>query len=540
MKKLKTKLITLTAAFIMAFPQLNIFAADKTPQQIVDEMRLGWNLGNTLDSHGGGSDPDTAETYWVHVKTDKQLIDAVKAKGFNTVRVPVTWDEKLTNGKINENWLARVKEVVDYCIDNDMYVILNTHHETDNIVPSYEKADSSEAYLRNLWSQIAAYFKDYDEHLIFETMNEPRLVGDASEWTNGTEETRTVINRLNAAAVEEIRKTGGNNTTRLVMCPGNAAHIPASSGFELPNDSNIAVSVHNYAPVGFAMSQNGTNTWGSDADKKEMDAWLKSLYDRFVSKGTPVIIGEMGATDKLNTSAREVWAKYYTQTAKSYGITCVVWDNNVITTDASNVEEHFGLYNRTSRTWYYEGIANALSSGVDAAVPYTGGTGDPYTTALYSGDSVALSGWDNKVITGDMPYLGTGYYITVKYTGSAPNLVAQNYNIGEWNVISPDKTENGIAYYSYETIDKACKTGYKNQIQLLVSAKGSDTAFTEVNVVAPHKNGDVDNNGTVDKKDAKLILVFACSFQSIINKTYADADLSGEVNLLDVIAALRA
>lgn len=540
MKKFFLKLTALTAAVVLAFPQMSVSAAGKSPQQIVDDMRLGWNLGNTLDSFGGGSDPDTAETYWVHIKTDRQMINDVKAKGFNTVRVPVTWYEKLDNGRINADWLKRVKEIVDLCIDNNMYVILNTHHETDNIVPTYAMADSSEAYLRNLWSQIAPYFKDYDEHLIFETMNEPRIIGDRSEWTNGTEETRTVINRLNAAAVEEIRKTGGNNSTRLIMCPGNAAHIPAAVDFKLPDDKNVILSVHNYAPYGFAMAADGTDVWGSDADKREMDKWLKELYDRYVSKGVPVVIGEMGATDKLNTSAREAWAGYYAQTAKSYGITCVVWDNNVISPDLSDTEEHYGLYNRAAHTWYYGGIADALSAGVDAAVPYTGGTADPYTTVLYSGESVGLSNLDNQVVTDDMPYLADGYFIAVKYTGSEPYLALQNYNIGEWNTVAPDKTENGTAFYSYESINRACKTGYKNQIQLLVSAHGSNTAFTEVSVTAPHKNGDVTGDGVVNKRDAKLILAVSCGFNMAFGTKYADADNNNIIDLLDVIAALRA
>ena len=533
MKKSAAKLAALTAAIVLAFPQVNIFAADKTPQEIVDDMRLGWNLGNTLDSTGGGSDPDAAETYWVKIKTDKQMIDDIKAKGFNTVRVPVSWGEKLINGKISEPWLKRVKEIVDYCIDNNMYVILNTHHESAYIVPTNAKAAESEAYLRTLWSQIAPYFKDYDEHLIFETLNEPRLIGGEGEWAEGTAETRAVINRLNAAAVEEIRKTGGNNADRLIMCPGNAAHIPTASDFKLPEDKNVILSVHNYAPDSFAMAQNGTSTWGSDSDKQQMNAWLRGLYDRYVSKGIPVVIGEMGATDKLNTASREVWAKYYAQTAKSYGITCVVWDNNVITTDTNDVEEHFGLYNRAAHSWYYGGIADALSAGVDSAQPC-----DPYKTVLYSGNAVSLGGWDNKPITDDMPYLASGYYITVKYTGSTPVLAVQNYNIGEWNTVSPDKTENGIAYYSYESIEKACKTGYNNQLQMLVSAAGSDTAFTEVCVNAPVKSGDVNRDGFVNKADARQILILACGFKSIIDKNTADIDLNGKVDLLDVIAAL--
>ncbi|MBQ8942753.1 MAG: cellulase family glycosylhydrolase [Firmicutes bacterium] len=532
------KFLKITAAALVLFcMNVSTYAADN--MQIVKNMRLGWNLGNTFDSYGGGSDPDTAETYWVHVKTDKQMIDDIKAQGFNAVRIPVTWYEKVNNGKINADWLARVKEVVDYCIEDDMYVILNTHHEEGYIVPTYAKADSSEAYLRNLWSQIAPYFKDYDEHLVFETLNEPRITGDASEWTNGTEETRSVINRLNKAALEEIRKSGGNNSERLVMCPGNAASIPASTGFELPDDENIALSVHHYAPYGFAMDKDGTKYWGSEEDKTALDSELKGLYNRFVSKGVPVIIGEMGATDKMNTSARETWAKFYAQTAKSYGITCFVWDNNVITTDENDCREHYGLYNRNSHTWYYQSIAKAFSDGVNAAVPYTGGTSDPYTLVLFD-RTVSLTGWDNESV-GDPPELKEGYYITVKYSGDAPNLVFQNYTIdGEWNTIQPEKTENGVAYYSYNDIVNGCRAGYAKQNKMYVSAKGSSLSFSEVCVVTPHKTGDVSGDGKVNGTDAKIILLDISNIRKMLaSDLLADIDGSGNVNLLDVIKALK-
>ena len=518
-------------------------AAAKTPQQTADDMRLGWNLGNTLDSCGGGSNPEKAETYWVHIKTDKQMIDDIKAQGFNTIRVPVTWNEKLTDGVINADWLARVKEVVDYGIDNGMYVILNVHHEDGNIVPTYAKADSSKQYLCGLWSQIAPYFKDYDEHLIFETMNEPRIVGDESEWTNGTEETCSVINRLNRAALDTIRHSGGRNATRLVMCPGNAAAIPAMAGFELPDDENVALSVHYYRPYNFAMNagEGSTGKWGSDEDKAVLDKELKRLYDRFVSKGTPVIIGEMGATDKLNTADREAWARFFAQTAKSYGITCVVWDNNVITTDVSDAKEHYGLYNRASHTWYYPGIAKALSEGVDAAVRYTGGSSDPYISILYSGGSITLSNWGNYAVTEDMPYLDEGYYITVKYSGEVPQLVLQKYDPNrEWNTLDPDKTENGIAYFGCKSIKNACKTAYENQNKIYVSARSGSTAITEVCVNAPHKAGDVSNNGRVGALDARLILLDTSNIKKLaVFAGFAEIDGNNTVDLLDVIKALQ-
>ena len=181
------RVVSISAAALCMMSALNfaplndkqvVDAADiKTAFEITEDMQIGWNYGNSLDATGG-SGLDT-ETSWGNPKATQEMMDAVKAKGFNTVRLPTTWYPHLdADNNIDPAWMARVHEIVDYAYNNDMYVILNVHHEE-----WINRADLGTAYneistkLKAVWKQIAEEFKDYDQHLIFEGMNEPRAAG---------------------------------------------------------------------------------------------------------------------------------------------------------------------------------------------------------------------------------------------------------------------------------------------------------------------------------------------------------------------------
>ena len=154
----------------------------------VKDMKIGWNLGNTFDAIDCNwlSDEMQYESAWCGAVTTKEMIDALKEAGFRTIRIPVSWHNHLTdeNHTISEAWINRVQEVVDYAIDDDMYVIINIHHDfsKEYIYPSSEYLEQSKIYVTDIWEQIAERFKDYDEHLIMESLNGPRLVGTADEW----------------------------------------------------------------------------------------------------------------------------------------------------------------------------------------------------------------------------------------------------------------------------------------------------------------------------------------------------------------------
>ena len=340
----------------------------RSSNEIVQDMGLGWNLGNSLDSKvtwiPQDSSPSEFETGWGNPVTTQAMIDKIKEAGFKTIRIPVTWGEHMdSSNNVNEAWMNRVKEVVDYAINDGLYVIINVHHDGSWCIPTYEKEKEVTPKLKKLWKQIAEKFKDYDDHLIFETLNEPRVEGSENEWNGGTSEERDVVNKYNKAALKAIRSTKGNNSSRCVILPTYAASASedAINDYEVPNDKNIIASIHTYSPYMFSMNaDSNVSTWGSYSDKIALDSELDYLSKVFKAKGVPLIIGEFGSINKDNTSSRAAHAESYVEAAQMRDIPCIWWDNNK---NEPNEWESFGLFNRNTLSWYSEEIKNALMGG---------------------------------------------------------------------------------------------------------------------------------------------------------------------------------
>ena len=343
-------------------------ARDIPSTELVKEIHLGWNLGNTLDATigepTGNETPKDWETAWGNPATTKNMIDSVHMMGFNALRLPVTWEGKFGGApdyKIDEAWLARVREIADYAFENEMYVIINMHHEEWNM-PTAENAAPAEEKLRALWGQIADYFADYNEKLIFECMNEPRLKNTPLEWTGGNKESRDIINGWNEAFVDTIRSKGGNNAVRHLMIPGYAASSSESvlSDITVPDDDKVIVSVHAYIPYNFALAEpdNAVTEWSADkpSDTRDIDNLMMVLDELFLKKGHAVIIGEMGTRNRFNNDARADWARYYISTAASHGVPCFWWDNNAFVSG-----ETFGLLDRKTLEWRYPEIIDAMN-----------------------------------------------------------------------------------------------------------------------------------------------------------------------------------
>ena len=232
-------------------------------QEIVDNMRIGWNLGNSLECPPPEKDNPSLEDYetsWECPITTREMILTVIKAGFNTIRIPVTWGKLMLQGsgyKINPAWLERVKEVVDYAYNEGVYVIINVHHEDDWLyLGNKEVEEKAKEILASFWVQIAEYFKDYNERLLFETMNETRLIGTDDEWTEGTPEARKVINEFNEVAVRAIRSTGGNNLYRFILIKtiGARYNVECIKDIVVPdNDKRVILSIHVYVPYPFTM-----------------------------------------------------------------------------------------------------------------------------------------------------------------------------------------------------------------------------------------------------------------------------------------------
>jgi len=332
--------------------------------ELVKEIKIGWNLGNTMDATGGQG--VSSEISWGNPVTSKEMIDSIKTAGFNILRIPTTWEKHLGPAPdyiIDEKWLSRVQEITDYAIDNGMFVIINMHHE-EWYLPFYDNADKATDMLTKVWKQVADRFENYDEHLIFEGLNEPRQKGTSFEWNGGNQEGWEVVNQLNAAFIETIRNAGGNNPLRHLMIPPYAAtsSTNAWSGFIVPKDDKIIVSIHAYTPYNFALNKTGTSEWSTDNsnDTREIDNLMNSIDQNFISKGIPVILGEFGAMNKDNTNSRVAWAEYYIKKAKEKGIPCIWWDNGAF----AGSGELFGLLDRRGLTWKYPEVVDALMQGL--------------------------------------------------------------------------------------------------------------------------------------------------------------------------------
>lgn len=323
---------------------------NNSAMKFVANMGVGWNLGNTLDAKGSD------ETVWGNPKASQELIDAISAKGFKTLRVPITWQYHMGDAPeytIEKEWLDRVEEVANYGLTKDMYVIVNIHHDEEWLTPTYAQVDNAKDQLGKVWTQIANRFKDYNDHLIFETLNETRLKGSAEEWSGGTAEGRDCINQFHQASVDAIRKTGSKNTERYVMIStyGASSTQLAIDGLVLPSSSNLIVSIHNYYPYELCLGENRKN-WGTDADKQALDTEFDRLYQKFISKGVPVVMGEWATLNHNNKEDRIRHASYYASGCLSRGICPIWWDNG-------NPDE-MGIINRNKLEWVFPEIANAL------------------------------------------------------------------------------------------------------------------------------------------------------------------------------------
>ncbi len=294
--------------------------------EFINRMNVGWNLGNSFDSkcdrksRGYDANPKQ-ELNWGNPYVTKELIDYVASCGFNTIRIPVSWyyntgvDE---NGRlrVGKQWLARVKEVVDYAMANNMYVILNSHHDQ----PIFYAGTSDEnmqqvlAAAKSLWTDVAAYFRDYDEHLIFESFNEIDNV--ARSW-NYSDLAAEQMNVMNQVFVNAVRATGGNNATRILMVPtlldGTASNV--LNAFRMPADTvadRIVVQVHTY-------------TKRFDRSIEPPFARLEAFSMRI---GAPIVIGECGTTNTYPLPAlRDENASNFVARAAAHGIKCIWWDN---------------------------------------------------------------------------------------------------------------------------------------------------------------------------------------------------------------------
>lgn len=357
--------------------------------QFSQNLMPGWNLGNQLESNSDGTPSETA---WGNPVITENLIKQVKAQGFKSIRIPVSYLSKIGAGPnytIDSKWLDRVQEVVDMCINNGLYAIINIHGDGYYSVKggwllcgeSASEQKTIKAKYEKVWEQIAKRFKNYDDHLVFESMNEEY----DGTYNNPNPEYYNNINAYNQIFVDTVRKAGGNNNNRYLFIPGWNTDINFTTGdcdtytmeakFVIPNDSRIMISVHYYTPWEFC-GEEGYDTfykWGDSVKKfvkrrqseTLVNRQFDKLYNAFIKNGYGVVIGEYGSIDrthkdKSNTTYRAYFAEYVNYAAHQRNIVTVYWDNGY------NGKHGFGLFDRTKCTVTQPEIIKGIINGAKA------------------------------------------------------------------------------------------------------------------------------------------------------------------------------
>jgi endoglucanase len=316
--------------------------------QLAGKIKLGWNIGNTLEAIGG-------ETAWGNPKVTKALIDFAKQSGFNAIRIPCSWDQYVQNistNQIKADWLNRVKEVVQYCVDDGLYVILNIHWDggwlENNVTTTSQDAVNEKQ--KAFWKQIATTMRDFDEHLLFASANEPNV-------DNATQ--MNVLLSYHQTFVDAVRSTGGRNAYRVLVVQGPSTDIDKTNTLmnALPLDyvaNRMMVEVHYYSPYQFCLMAEDASWgkmfyyWGngyhSIADPSRNADWGEEAYvdgefqkmkTQFVDKNIPVVLGEYDAMRRgslsgdaltLHLASRAYYLKYVTKQARANGILPFYWD----------------------------------------------------------------------------------------------------------------------------------------------------------------------------------------------------------------------
>lgn len=350
-------------------------------QQIAAAIKVGWNIGNTLEAIGG-------ETAWGNPKVTKALIDLVKASGFNAIRIPCSWNQYVIDqetAQLDPNWLDRVKEVVQYCVDANMYVILNIHWDGGWLENNctVQKQKENNAKQKAFWEQIATHLRDFDEHLLFASANEPNV---------DNAEQMSVLFSYHQTFINAVRATGGRNSYRVLVIQGPSTDIEKTYNLmkKLPRDkisNRMMVEIHYYTPWNFCGLEKDESWgkmfyyWGKDyhsttdternatwGEEETVDRLFGLMKTQFVDKGIPVVMGEYAPTRRsnltgealqLHLASRAYYLKYVTQQARKNGILPFYWDNGGLGAFAS------GIFDRPNLKVFDQQALDAIMEGVN-------------------------------------------------------------------------------------------------------------------------------------------------------------------------------
>ncbi len=334
--------------------------------QFINSAKIGWNFGNQFDAYTNGI---SSETAWGNPPATQKMFDLIAKSGFGIVRIPVTWNGHIGSAtsdyKIEESWLSRLATVIGYAKKAGLKVIINMHHDDNNNGGwlSIKKASSDKNTLDSLtvkfkkvWTQVAQYFGNEGNYLMFEAMNEVQDGGWGWGLASDTNQF-DIINLWNQTFVDAVRSTGGQNSQRFLGIACYSASPRLASHLKIPTDTQtdrLLLSVHCYDPFDYA-GEAKYHEWGHNAKNKAASGneedWktiVKSLYENFVKKGVPVYFGEYGAVRQDGyESFRLYYMEYITKLIHDYEMLPVYWDNGA----NGSGKDKFGLYNRSNYSY---------------------------------------------------------------------------------------------------------------------------------------------------------------------------------------------
>ncbi len=420
-------------------------------QEWTRDVVMGWNLGNSLEC------PYT-ETEWGNPKTTKAMIHAVAEAGFNAIRIPVRWINHVNNTTdmiVNADWLARVKEVVDWCLEENMYVIINSHHEEwYDRNPYYSKQEENNRMLAALWTCIATYFRDYDQRLIFAGTNETTV-----NWAAPTAEQQAVQNSYNQTFVDAVRETGGKNYYRNIVVQTFACSpYHGLNGFTIPTDKvegRLSVEFHYYDPYEYC--GNCTYYYWGEAYKDKgrilassTEKTITNLFDRITNtwakKGLGVVMGEYGVSNHFTEDDKQTqqenmqyYLKCVVSEARQHGFAAFAWDNNAF----NNGPENFGIFKRwqnmaVGNTYFLKGITEGAGAEyVEPVGPGDDDTGEGVT--YWEGD--AMLDWGNglqlSVPASVFEGKGADVQMVLSYTQDYSDYDDLQLFYGDWSSLLP-------------------------------------------------------------------------------------------------------
>jgi aryl-phospho-beta-D-glucosidase BglC (GH1 family) len=504
-------------------------------QRYAEAMEPGWNLGNTFDSFDTGG--DRGEQSWGNPVVTKELIDKVKQQDFKSIRMPFT--SVMRTGpapeyKLDESFLARYAEVVQWALDKGLYVMINLHHDSWNwggaIGADWDGGRSMERY-KAIWAQLADYFKDYSDKVSFESLNEPQF------WTGGTADQIKILEQLNTEFYNIVRNSGGENAARMLILPTlntNDSNDRCESLYNTINgfkDPNIIATFHYYGFWPFSTNIAGVTTM-NDTVTSELRAAFDRMYNHFTVKGIGVVCGEYGllgfdrSLDTIEHGEKLKYFEYINYYAKTKGITTMLWDNG----------QHLG---RTSLKWSDQALYDIIKASWKTRSSYSesdrifvkteDNNKDVSMKLTLNGNSLkAIYDGDKKLVSGkDYTYAND----TVTLKGSFVNsVISDNYGINATLTLKFSAGADWDVYVThYNTPIIGVGSGDTNGFVIPVEFNGSRLSTMEA--VNPDGSGAGPQNWTTYKEYAYAFNVDYVNNQVVMTNNFFKEAKDGEITL---------